>query len=45
MDRELYKKHIIEMLDSLSDDKLKMIANIVARYWVNSTFGKGTSHE
>lgn len=36
MDRELYKKYINETLDSLSNDKLKVIYNIVARYWVNS---------
>ena len=44
MDRELYKELINQMLDSLSDDKLKIIADIVARYWMNST-EKGTSHE
>lgn len=45
MDKELYKKHIIEMLDSLSDDKIILVANIVARFWMNSTFDKEASHE
>lgn len=38
MDRELYKRHIIDMLDSLNDTKLKIIYNIVMRYWLNSPF-------
>lgn len=45
MDRELYKKYINEMLDSLSNDKLKVIYNIVARYWVNSIDKECVSHE
>lgn len=45
MDRELYKKCINEMLDSLSNDKLKMIYNIVIRYWVNSIDKECVSHE
>lgn len=45
MDRELYKERINRMLDSLNDTELKMIANIVARFWMNSTFDKEASHE
>lgn len=37
MNRELYKKYI--------NDKLKVIYNIVARYWVNSIDKECVSHE